>query len=304
MKKILVIGSLNMDIITKVKKTPKVGETILGEGLINVPGGKGANQSVALGKLGVDVKHVGKVGNDNFGEVLRNNLKKNNVDINYVRTDKKEPTGTALIMLNENGNNSIVVIPGANFKLKKEDIDEDMIKSSDILLSQFETPMETIEKSFEIGRRNGIYTVLNPAPARRIKNELLKNVDLLIPNETEFEVLTGIKIDNVDDVVKGSKELLKNGVKEIIVTMGEDGVVHINKNGFKKYSAYNVKAIDTTAAGDSFIGGLLSRIALDETIEKSIEYAIKVSALTVMKIGAQSSLPSLEEVSRFDGLKR
>lgn len=304
MKKILVIGSLNMDIITKVKKTPKVGETILGEGLINVPGGKGANQSVALGKLGVDVKHVGKVGNDNFGEVLRNNLKKNNVDINYVKTDKKEPTGTALIMLNENGNNSIVVIPGANFKLKKEDIDEDMIKSSDILLSQFETPMETIEKSFEIGRRNGIYTVLNPAPARRIKNELLKNVDLLIPNETEFEVLTGIKIDNVDDVVKGSKELLKNGVKEIIVTMGEDGVVHINKNGFKKYSAYNVKAIDTTAAGDSFIGGLLSRIALDETIEKSIEYAIKVSALTVMKIGAQSSLPSLEEVSRFDGLKR
>lgn len=293
-----------MDMITKVEKTPKVGETILGEGLINVPGGKGANQSVALGKLGVDVKHVGKVGNDNFGEVLKNNLRKNNVDINYVRTDKKEPTGTALIMLNKDGNNSIVVIPGANFELKKEDIDEDMIKSSDILLSQFETPLETIEKAFEIGRRNGIYTVLNPAPAMRMKNELLKNVDLLIPNETEFEVLTGIKIGNVDDVVKGSKELLKNGVKEIIVTMGKDGVVHINKNGFKKYSAYNVKAIDTTAAGDSFIGGLLSQIALDETIEKSIEYAIKVSALTVMEIGAQSSLPSLEEVAKFEGVKR
>ena len=303
MKKILVIGSLNMDLITKVKKSPKVGETILGEGLINIPGGKGANQSVALGKLGANVKHIGKIGKDNFGEVLKSNLKKNNVDVSYIKIDENEPTGTALIMLNEDGNNSIVVIPGANFELKKEDINEDMIKNSDILLSQFETPMETIEKAFDIGRRNGVYTVLNPAPAMEMKKKLLRNIDLLIPNETEFEIITGVKINSVDDIINGSKELIKNGVKEIIVTMGKDGAVHINNEGYKEYSAYNVKAIDTTAAGDSFIGGLLSGISINEKMDDAIEFAIKVSALTVTKVGAQSSLPSLEEVSKFTGTK-
>ncbi len=136
-----------------------------------------------------------------------------------------------------------------------------------------------------------------------MKKKLLRNIDLLIPNETEFEIITGVKINSVDDVINGAKELLKSGVKEIIVTMGKDGVVHINENGYKKHSAYNVNAVDTTAAGDSFIGGLLSRISIDEKIDDAIEYAIKVSALTVMKIGAQSSLPSLEEVLKFNGTK-
>ena len=151
-----------------MKKSPKVGETILGEGLVYVPGGKGANQSVMFGKLGIDIRHIGKVGKDNFGEVLKKNLKKNNVDISYIKVDKENPTGTALIMINEDGNNSIVVIPGVNFELKKEDVSEDIIKNSDILLPQFEISMETIEKAFEIGRVNNIYTVLNPAPAKKI----------------------------------------------------------------------------------------------------------------------------------------
>jgi len=304
MQKILVLGSLNMDLVTNVKVTPKVGETILGRGFSEIPGGKGANQAVAIGRLGGNVKMLGRVGGDNFGTDLIKALKESNVQSDLVEQVEGVPTGTALIMVNDDGDNSIVVIPGANFELKPTDIKDNHFEGMDYLLAQLETPMETIEYAFEKAKALGVKTVLNTAPAQDLSKELIANIDLLVPNETEFELLTGHSAETEEGLAAGTKLLFDQGVKELIITLGKNGALYMNSEGRKLHvGGYKVKAIDTTAAGDSFIGGILTALSKGQPMDDAMEFAMKVGAVTVTKHGAQSSLPSLSEIEAFEGVK-
>jgi ribokinase len=305
MKKIVVLGSLNMDLVTNVHKTPKVGETVLGNGFSEIPGGKGANQAVAIGRLGGQVSMLGRVGEDDFGKKLKAALKESGVDGEGVLYVKNAPTGTALIMVNDDGDNSIVVIPGANFSMRPENVLSGDFEGKDILLGQLETPIDTIEAAFSKAKEMGLMTVLNTAPAQVLSPELISNVDVLVPNETEFEILTGQSAETEEGLAKGSKHLFDQGVKELIITLGKDGAVYLNHQGKKHHiSGYEVEAVDTTAAGDSFIGGLLTALSKGDDIEEAMAFAMKVGAVTVTKHGAQSSLPTLEEIERFKGVKR
>ena len=302
MKKTLVVGSLNMDLVTQVKATPKVGETILGNDFNKIPGGKGANQAVTIGKLGGDVTILGCMGNDEFGKILQNNLQSNGVDCSLLKKIENNDTGIAFIMLNESGDNSIVVIPGANYDLTPTDIDEDIFKNYEIVLAQLETPLETIETAFKLAKQAGCYTVLNPAPAQDLSEALIKSVDLLIPNETEFESITGENAIDGQSVIKGAKYLFELGITDILITLGGDGARYMNKSGENiHFKGYKVDVVDTTAAGDSFIGGLIYGISLGESIKEAIDRAMVVGAITVTRLGAQSSLPSMEDVKKFKG---
>ncbi len=303
MKRILVVGSLNMDLVTNVKVTPRVGETVLGKGFSKIPGGKGANQAAAIGKLKGDVKILGKIGEDDFGETLKDSLRKSNVDVSKIFIQKNQSTGMAMIMVNEDGDNSIVVIPGANFDLTVEDIEDSVLEDCDILVSQLEIPLDTIEYIFKRAKEMKKYTILNPAPAMKLSDELLKNTDLLVLNETETEILSDIRINSFEDIIKGAEVLLDKGINEVIVTLGKDGAVYFNKEEQREFKAYKVEAVDTTAAGDSFIAGLTVELSKGKDIYSAIEFGSKVAAITVTRKGAQSSLPTIEEVEKFKGVK-
>ncbi len=302
MKNICVIGSLNMDLVVNVEKMPKAGQTLLGSNFKEVPGGKGANQAVAMARLNGNVTMIGKVGNDSFGETLVNSLKKDNVNTDYIQVEKG-PSGVALITVDKNAQNSIVVAPGANYKLTKEDIDKniDAIKNSDIVVVQLETPLETIKYALKKAKELGKYTILNPAPAVVLEDEIIENVDLLTPNETELEIISQKSISNEDDINECAQIMINKGVKELIVTLGSKGSLYINKETSMFKKAYKVEAIDTTAAGDSYTGALAVAIAFDKDMEYAMDFASKVGALSVMKEGAQSSLPTLIEVENFRG---
>ena len=307
MNKVCVIGSINMDLVIKVDEMPKEGETILSKYFEKIAGGKGANQAVAAKRSGNLVSMIGKIGKDDNGKILKALLEKEGINTNLIFEDNKEPTGMAMITVNNNGNNSIVVISGSNMTLNEEEIEKakEEIKKSDILISQFETPENCTLKAFKIAKENNIITILNPAPAKKINDELLKYTDIIIPNETEVEVLTGIKVDNLEKAKIASKKLLKKGVKFVIITLGEKGAVIISENNGQLVPAFKVKAIDTTAAGDSFTGGLSSKLntkKLDfENLLKAVKFGNKVSSITVQREGAQPSIAKIEEVIEVYG---
>ena len=302
MKNICVIGSLNMDLVVNVDKMPKPGQTIIGSNFKEVPGGKGANQAVAMARLNGNVSMIGKVGEDGFGQTLINALKNDKVDTTYIKTTKGA-TGVALITVDNNAQNSIVVSPGANFEVKEEDIDNNIeaIKNSDIVVLQLETPLNTIKYALKKSKELNKYTILNPAPALKLDDEIIKNVDLLTPNETELEIISGVNIETEEDIQKAAQIMIEKGVKELIVTLGSKGSLYINKEKsiFKK--AYKVQAVDTTAAGDSYTAALAVALSKDQSIEEAMDFASKVGALSVLKEGAQSSLPTLEDVENFRG---
>lgn len=302
MKNICVIGSLNMDLVVNVDTMPKPGQTLLGGNFKEVPGGKGANQAVAMARLGGNVSMIGKVGNDGFGKTLVEALKSDNVNTDYIHTADSS-TGVAFITVDKNAQNSIVVAPGANFEVNKEDVDKniDCIKNSDIIVIQLETPLETVKYALQVAKYLNKYTILNPAPALKLDDEIISNVDLLTPNETELEIISEIKIENEDDINKAAKSMIAKGVKELIVTLGSKGSLYINEEKSFFKPAYKVEAIDTTAAGDSFTGALAVALSNNKTMEEAMDFASKVGALSVMKEGAQSSLPVLEDVSNFRG---
>ncbi|MDU4134121.1 MAG: ribokinase, partial [Clostridium perfringens] len=292
----------NMDLVLKVKDMPKVGETILSKSFQKIAGGKGANQAVAAKRSGAEVFMISKIGKDENGRELRDKLVEDNIDVKYVFEDRIEPTGMALIMVNDNGNNSIIVNAGSNMTLTKDEIHsaENLIKESDIIISQFETPEDITIEAFKIAKENGKVTILNPAPAKKIKDELLNYTDIIVPNETEAELLTGIEIKDIEDAKKAGEIFLDKGVKFIIITLGEKGAALIGKDFCEIVPAYRVNAIDTTAAGDSFIGGLSSKLDTKnlgrETLSSSIRFGNKVSSIAVQRKGAQPSIPYLKEV--------
>lgn len=300
MKKICVIGSLNMDLVVNVDEMPKKGQTLIGENFKEVPGGKGANQAVAIAKLGGDVSMIGKVGNDGFGQTLINALKADNVKTDYIQIENCS-SGVAMITVDKNAENSIVVAPGANFRVLREDIDKciDSIKQSDIVVVQLETPLDTIKYALQESKQLDKYTILNPAPAVKLEEDIIKNVDLLTPNETELEILSGVKIENEEDIIKAAQVMIHKGVKQLIVTLGSKGSLYIDKDNVKFKESYKVDAIDTTAAGDSYTGALSVALSQDKDIQEAMDFASKVGALCVMKEGAQTSLPTIHDVLNF-----
>ncbi|MCS5422956.1 MULTISPECIES: ribokinase [Psychrilyobacter] len=300
MKKILVIGSLNMDLVTMSERHPKLGETIIGKSFFQIPGGKGGNQAVAIAKLGGDVTMFGCVGKDSHGDILIEGLKKNNVNTGCIKKGERN-TGIASIVVDENADNTIIVVPGANFEISTDDIDKniDLIKNADIVLLQLEIPIDVVEYILKKSKEYNKITILNPAPAEKLSMDIIKNVDYLVPNETELELLSGMPADSQEEVLVAAKKLMDMGVKNLIVTMGKNGSVFVGKDKVVKVGIHKVKAVDPTAAGDSFIGGVIRMLAEGKKIEEAMEFGARVGAITVTKEGAQSSLPTWDEVVNY-----
>lgn len=302
MKKIVVIGSINMDLVTICERAPRGGETLLGKKFMQIPGGKGANQAVAMGKMKSPVSMLGKIGREGMGDILLDSMKKDGIDISNIEYCD-ETTGIAKIIVEENGQNRIIVVPGANYEVDSSYIDRhlDAIKNCDILVTQLEIPIETVKYSLKKAKEFGKITILNPAPATKLDEEIILNSDYIIPNETELELLSGMSITDEKSVINAADVLLKKGVKGLIVTLGSKGCMYISKVERKAFPAYRVNAIDTTAAGDSFIGGFVNGLASGLNFEESIDRGTKVAAISVTRIGAQTSIPTLEEVLNFKG---
>jgi ribokinase len=298
---ITVVGSLNMDLVTYTGRMPVTGETIIGKSFKQVPGGKGANQADTIAKLGAKVRMIGCVGSDNMGNMLLTSLKKDGVDIELVKKVEGVSTGIASITVDSKANNCIIVVPGANNMLSIDDLKAsyEAIQNSDVVVAQLEVPVDTVKFALKTARKLGKLTILNPAPAIELDDEFLANVDILVPNDTELELISGIQVKNESDLKKAAQVIMDKGVKELIVTLGSEGCMYINKSGFKAYPAYKVDAIDTTAAGDSFIGAVAVAINEGKSLEEAICFATAVGALTVTKEGAQISLPLREEVETF-----
>lgn len=313
MNKITVLGSMNMDIVYKIKEAPKDGETIFGTNLEYICGGKGANQAVAASRLGSKVSMIGRIGADANGKILVEALKNDGINTSFVFEDVTENSGTAIISVNEIGSNSIVVISGSNMKISNSDVLKatDEIKKSCFIVAQLEVPIPAIEFAFDLANKNGVKTVLNPAPALEISDEIYSKTDIIIPNETETFELTGIKVTDEKSATDAAKFFFRKGVGHVIITMGEKGAALISKEKTVLIPANNVKAVDTTAAGDGFVGALVSylcrkndkqhneqgRVTLNfEALEKAVKFANKVSSLVVQRNGAQPSLPYLREI--------
>ncbi len=303
MNKVSVIGSINMDMIISVDSMPKIGETIFSNDFKLAHGGKGANQAVAAKRLGNDVYMISKVGKDAYGSEILESLKNENINIDKIFKCEDKPTGTAVITVNKEGNNSIIVIPGSNMAINVNEVQEakKVISESDILVAQFETSIDATIEAFKIAKENNVITILNPAPAKKIPDELLKFTDIIIPNETEAELLTGVQVKDLESAKKAAEEFFKREVKYVIVTMGEKGAALISKDKSVLIPAYKVKAVDTTAAGDSFIGALTTKmkkriIDIDNLIE-AVKFGNKVSSIVVQRQGAQPSIPYINEVT-------
>lgn len=300
MGKVCVIGSLNMDMVINAPRIPRMGETLHGRGFMTAPGGKGANQAVAASRLGADVLMMGCVGDDIFGNSLLKNLKENGVNISNIEKVKCVPTGIAVIVLKD-GDNFIILDSGANYSVTPQWINgvEPVIRESEILLLQLEIPLEAVREAIKVARRNGVRVLLNPAPAYSLDDELLSMVDILTPNESECAIIAGIDVNSIEDAKKGIEYFLQKGVSQAVVTLGSRGVVYNSGNSIVHKPVPSVKVVDTTAAGDSFSGALAVALTNGMSIDEAIDFANTVGTLTVMKSGAQTSLPTLSEVKEF-----
>jgi len=297
-KKILVAGSSNTDMVIKTNNFPAPGETILGGRFLMNTGGKGANQAVAAARLGGFVTFVGKIGDDIFGRQAVQQLKDEGINVDFVAVDPENPSGVALITVDSKGENSIVVAPGSNGTLSSADFDKAIaeLEDSEFVLMQLEIPIPTVEHIARLAVQKHKKVVLNPAPAAKLSDELLKNLYIITPNETEAELLTGIKVTDEQSALKAATQLHKKGVEVVIITMGSAGAFLLSNGKYEIISAPKVEAIDTTAAGDTFNGALVVALSEGKTIEESIAFANKAAAISVTRIGAQSSVPYRKEI--------
>ncbi|WP_110933415.1 ribokinase [Paenibacillus bouchesdurhonensis] len=297
--KILVIGSINMDLVLRVPYIPQVGETLLGSSVQRIPGGKGANQAVTAAKLGADVYMLGKVGGDEFGDPLIDNLNQAGVHTDHIDLVSEASSGLAVIQVNDEGDNSIVVLAGANDLCNKDYIlaHEDLVKDTDIVILQMEIPYEAVYKAVELASKHNKTVILNPAPAPdSIPDDVLGKLDYLIPNETELQKLSGQPVDSIAAAEEAAKILLSKGVSNLIVTLGSNGSLYVSANGAVHVPARTVKAVDTTAAGDSFVAAFAVGLSEGKSVEAAIGFATKVSSIVVTKSGAQTSIPDRSEV--------
>jgi ribokinase len=300
MGRIIVIGSSNTDMVIKSKKLPAPGETILGGTFLMNPGGKGANQAVAAARLGGNVTFITKTGNDMFGAEALQLFEKEGIVTKYIIKDPDNPSGVALINVDEKGENSIVVASGSNGTLSTNDINDEVFNTekSDIFLMQLEIPVNTIEFVAEKAALKGNRVILNPAPALQLSDDLLSCLYLITPNETEVELLTGIKVNNVATAEKAAQNLREKGVLNVIITMGASGAYILTSSMSEMIPGVPVKAMDTTAAGDVFNGALVVAISEGKGIEEAVVFANKAASISVTRMGAQASAPYREEISK------
>ena len=298
MKRIIVIGSSNTDMVVKCKKLPSPGETILGGAFLMNPGGKGANQAVAAARLKGNVTFVAKTGNDLFGEQSKLLFEKEGIDTRFLIRDQKNPSGVALIAVDENGENCIVVASGSNATLSAYDIDEEVYVTDreDVYLMQLEIPVGTVDYVAQkvFSKENRV--ILNPAPARQLSQELLDSVYVLTPNEIEAEILTGIKVENASSAERSAMKLLDKGVKNVVITMGAAGAYLCTPEMSKMMPVVPVKAVDTTAAGDVFNGALAVALAEGKDLEEAVGFANRAASISVTRLGAQASAPYRNEL--------
>ncbi len=298
---ILVIGSCNTDMIVQVPYIPKPGETILGGTFSTAPGGKGANQAVAAARAGGHVAFVTRIGNDMFGDKALKGFEKDGIDTRQIIRDAIAPSGVAMIYVAEDGENSIAVASGANMNLSPDDLlkAKAILDSADILLMQLEIPLATVETAAAMASEKNIPVILNPAPAQELSEDLLHNITILTPNESEAQLLTGIPVKNRIDAGKAATALLDKGIKTVIVTLGSQGALIVDHDGERLVSGFQVKAVDTTAAGDVFNGALAVALASGELLDHAVRFANAAAALSVTRLGAQPSAPQKIEIEAF-----
>jgi ribokinase len=296
-REVVVVGSINMDLVARAPRLPVPGETLTGVSFSTLPGGKGANQAVAAARLGAVTAMIGCVGSDAFGVALRGHLREDEVDTSGVRV-VDGTTGVALIVVDDLGKNGIVVVPGANAALSPADVErhEALLSEARVVALQLETPLSTVEHATARAHALGKTVVLNPAPARPLPLSLLACVDFLVPNEIEAGMLTGRKVDGVEAAIEAARALCALGPKSTIVTLGERGAVVVTPQGAEHVPAKPVRAVDTTAAGDTFIGGLCAALARGRDLGSCVRYAQAAAAISVTRPGAQPSIPYAREV--------
>ncbi|PSV41989.1 MULTISPECIES: ribokinase [unclassified Photobacterium] len=301
MSKLVVLGSVNADHVLQVPSFPRPGETLHGRNYQVIPGGKGANQAVAAARLNADIGFIACVGDDAFGMLMHDNFIKDGIDVRGVKTEVGTPTGIAMIQVSDCGENSICLSAEANNKLTEQAIesDLDMIRQAEYLLMQLETPMCGIEKAAKVAKLANTTVILNPAPARELSDALLACVDVITPNETEAEVLTGVTVTDNQSAQQAADILHGKGIKTVMITLGAKGV-WLSQNGSGDIiSGFRVEATDTTAAGDTFNGALVTGLLEDLALESAIKFAHAAAAISVTRFGAQTSIPTREEVDVF-----
>lgn len=299
MPHVVVVGSLNMDLVVRVPHLPAPGETILGDNFLNIPGGKGANQAVGAARMGAQVTMVGRVGDDEFGKALTGNLAKEGVDISNVSVDANAASGIAMITVDQDGQNSIVVASGANMALKPEDIRTawKKISSVDVVVMPLEVSMDCIEETVRLAKESSVKVILNPAPAQLLSDDLLKNVDVLVPNESETSLLTGLGVETIEEAEAAARKLLEKGAGAVVLTLGSRGALLVSENEPPHtLLPYDVNVIDTTAAGDAFVAALAVGISNRLSLKSAVQQANAAGALAVTKMGAQPCMPTKEEV--------
>jgi ribokinase len=299
--KIVVVGSLNMDLVVRLPEIPRPGETLLGGVFRTFPGGKGANQAVASARLGAHVTMIGCIGSDTFGQEMRKTLASEGIATEHILVHPQEATGVALIQVDTQGHNSIAVASGANFRLTGSDVEKAMqtIGRFDALVMPLETQLETVYTAAKIASGRGAIVILNPAPAQVLTRELLELVDVLLPNEHEIALMSGVPVHSVADVSLAVPMLLRLGAKKVVVTMGAQGAVLFDEGQELRIPACRVQAVDSTAAGDCFVGALAVGLCEGKSLLAAGEFASAAAALSVTREGAQPSLPFRVEVEQF-----
>ncbi len=296
---IVVVGSSNTDMVIKAEKFPLPGETILGGEFFLFPGGKGANQAVAASRLGGSVTFVARLGNDIFGEQALQHFKTEGIQTDYIISDPVHPSGVALITVDANGENTIVVAQGSNGALSPDDVQQakNAFDEAGILLMQLEIPIATVLHAAKIGKQSGKKVILNPAPAMSLPTELFGYLYIITPNKTETEMLTGVKITDSNSIRKAAEMMREKGVANVIITLGAEGAYIYNNDGGRQLAAPAVKAIDSTAAGDVFNGALAVAISEGKGLDEAVDFANQAAAISVTKMGAQASAPYRNELT-------
>ena len=298
-KPVVVVGSLNMDLVMRTPRVPVGGETLHGHEFSTLPGGKGANQAVACARLGAKVSMIGQVGNDGFGTTLRDGLAADGIDVSGVLQTTAVGTGVAMILVEDIGQNRIVLAAGANGALTPDDIEAQaaLIGGAAMLVLQLEVPMPVVERAIAIAHNAGVPVLLNPGPAKPLAEPLWSQIDILIPNESEAELLSGIAVTDAASAYTAARVFRQRGVKCVLITLGANGVAVIDDAGERHLPAHVVKAVDTTAAGDTFIGGLTAGLVEGMAMDEAVALGQRASALCVTRHGAQPSIPYRREIA-------
>lgn len=298
---VLVIGSINQDLVVSVKRIPRPGETLLGGNLALIPGGKGANQACAAARLGAQTTFVGKVGVDPFAAHLREHLRTMRVDDRYLFVDRKTPSGAALIAVAANGENSIIVAPGTNFAISVADLNRarPAFTKAAVLLLQQEVPEKIVLSALKLARAAKVRTILDPAPARKIEKSAYPLIDIISPNESETEALTGVAVASLADAERAAQKFIRLGVREVVLKLGARGALYVCGRNVLHVPGVRVRAVDTTAAGDVFTGALGAQLAAGEDVHSAIRFANHAAAISVTRFGAGTSLPDKRETDTF-----